>query len=128
MPAYDMPVPAALNGETLAAELAAATGRPAAEFVVSLAGAVLTVTSKTAVPKAVVTAAVAAHTGAASPWVGNRQTVLDKAAQALADNAAYLAALPATNVQVAAQVAAITRQVNALIRLVTDALDSTTGT
>lgn len=59
--------------------------------------------------------------------VVNEQTLLVKAAAALANNITYLGLTSPTNAQVVAQVAALTRQVNALIRLALGALDSTTG-
>lgn len=54
----------------------------------------------------------------------NRRTILTAARQALQANADYIASTP-TNAQVAAQVKALSRQVNRLIRLVTDQVDST---
>jgi hypothetical protein len=47
---------------------------------------------------------------------------------ALANNATYLAIGSPTNAQVAAQVAALTRQIDALGRIVGGLLDSTAGT
>jgi len=54
----------------------------------------------------------------------NRRTILTAVRQALQANADYIASTP-TNAQVAAQVKALSRQVNRLIRLVTDQADST---
>jgi hypothetical protein len=50
------------------------------------------------------------------------------AAQALAANSEFLALTSPTNAQSVAQVKALTRQVNALIRILIDALDTTDGT
>lgn len=47
----------------------------------------------------------------------NAQTLLDKAAQALTTNATYLGRGNPTAAQTTAQVQALTRQINALIRL-----------
>ena len=58
----------------------------------------------------------------------NRDALLSKAQQALQGNLAYLALNPPTTAQALTQVDALTRQINALIRLVAHALDSTDGT
>jgi len=55
----------------------------------------------------------------------NRTTVADQAAAALDANAAYLGTASPTNAQVAAQVKALTRQANKLIRLQLGKLDGT---
>lgn len=55
-------------------------------------------------------------------------TLLDKAGNALQSNATFLAIGSPSNAQVLAQVQALTRQVNALLRLQTGTLDSTAGT
>ena len=54
----------------------------------------------------------------------NRATLTQKGLQALSDNSAYLAITSPTNAQVAAQVKALTRQVNGLIRLVLSRFES----
>lgn len=66
----------------------------------------------------------AAETAAAT----NAQTLRDKATAALAGNATYLALATPSNAQVAAQVKALTRQVNALIRLEVRALTDVSDT
>lgn len=57
----------------------------------------------------------------------NETTLTDKAKSALTTNATFLAIASPTNAQVSAQVKALTRQVNALIRLATRTLDTTDG-
>lgn len=58
----------------------------------------------------------------------NRGTLTTRASAALTGNASFLAIATPTAAQVAAQVKALTRQVNALIRLQVGALDDVTGT
>ncbi len=58
----------------------------------------------------------------------NRDDLLTKAANALAGNVAYIALATPTNAQIAAQVKALTRQVDAIIRLVAGRLDDVSGT
>ena len=58
----------------------------------------------------------------------NEKTLLDKAKTALTANATFLAIATPTNAQVSAQVKALTRQVNALIKLAARDLADTTGT
>jgi hypothetical protein len=64
----------------------------------------------------------------AAAVVANEQTLRDRADQALAGNAAYLGLASPTNAQAVAQVAALTRQQNAVIRLILRKLDTTVGT
>jgi hypothetical protein len=56
----------------------------------------------------------------------NANTLRQQASNALATNQTYLGLGTPTNAQVAAQVRALTQQVDALIRLVVDQFDATT--
>ena len=58
----------------------------------------------------------------------NAETLRQKAAAALDSNATFLANTSPTNAQVSAQVKALTRQVNALIRLQIRSLSDISGT
>ncbi len=58
----------------------------------------------------------------------NRDALTARAQQALTGNATFLANASPTAAQVAAQVKALTRQVNALIRMSLAQFDDTTGT
>jgi hypothetical protein len=58
----------------------------------------------------------------------NRRALLSKASSALLANATYLAIGSPTSAQNTAQIRALTRQVTALIRLTTRALDTQDGT
>lgn len=58
----------------------------------------------------------------------NQATLLAKAAAALSTNQTYLALATPTTAQAVAQVAALTRQVDVLIRLAAQLLTSTAGT
>ena len=60
--------------------------------------------------------------------VANRAALVQKAQTALANNQTYLAIPSPTQAQAVAQVAALTRQVNALIQLALNSFDSTAGT
>lgn len=60
--------------------------------------------------------------------VANRRALITKAQAALTTNATYLALAAPTTAQNTAQIKALTREVNALIRLLTKALDSASGT
>lgn len=58
----------------------------------------------------------------------NEVTLRDRAMSALMNNADFLAIASPTNAEAIAQVRALTRQVNALIRLSQGVFDSTDGT
>lgn len=62
------------------------------------------------------------------PAFVNALALTDKAAQALDVNATFLAIASPSNAQTLAQVRSLTRQVNALIRLTLNQLDSTEDT
>jgi hypothetical protein len=66
--------------------------------------------------------------GEAASRNANALALRDRAAQALAANAAFLAADAPTNAQAVGQVQRLTRQVDALIRLVLGDFGSTDGT
>lgn len=59
-----------------------------------------------------------------TPEMVNRAAIVEQAVAALASNAAYLALPSPTQAQAVAQVAALTRQVNGLARLLLQRLDS----
>lgn len=65
---------------------------------------------------------------AVDPATANGETLRDRARQALATNATYLARANPTAAQTTAQVQALTKECNALIRLLIGALDDTAGT
>lgn len=65
---------------------------------------------------------------AATSVAVNQTALLQASANALATNATYQAIGTPTQAQAVAQVAALTRQVNALIRLAANQLTSTSGT
>ena len=58
----------------------------------------------------------------------NGDALRAKAAQAIATNVTYLAIVAPTNAQVVTQVARLTRETTAVIRLLLGHLDDTTGT
>lgn len=60
--------------------------------------------------------------------VANKDTILGKVSAALTNNQAFLGLSSPTNAQVLAQIQALTRQTNALMRIVSEQLDSTAGT
>jgi hypothetical protein len=55
----------------------------------------------------------------------NAAAIRDAATTALADNRTFLAIASPTNAQTLAQVKALTRQINGLVRLILDRLDGT---
>ena len=63
-----------------------------------------------------------------STMVQNRSALLSKAGNAVSSNQTFLGLGSPTAAQTLAQVQSLTRQVNALIRLATQMLDSTNGT
>lgn len=98
------------------------TGAQVAESTVALVGGVPTRTWSVR-PKS-------APELAADTSAGNGRTLETKLRAALATNATYLAVVAPTNAQNTAQVKALTRQVNGLVRrtLAADLLDDTAGT
>ena len=60
--------------------------------------------------------------------VTNEKSLMEKAGAAIETNKTFLAITSPTNAQVVAQVKALTRQNNALIRLITKALGDVSGT
>ena len=103
---------------------------------VILAGAGLTViisdappTTATAVAAAAVPiqSAEAAAAAAQATLQTNHDTLQQAAITAITANQTFLAVASPTTAQVASQVKALTRQINALIRIVTNQLDSTAG-
>jgi hypothetical protein len=64
----------------------------------------------------------------AAEQAANQAALMDKAVQALAANATYLALTPPSNSDLAKQVVALTKQVNVLIRQLLGQFDSTAGT
>ncbi len=73
-------------------------------------------------------AAEQAANDAAAAQQANADTLRQRASLALSTNATYLAIGSPTAAQVAAQVRALTMEANAVIRLLTNMLDSTAGT
>ncbi len=71
---------------------------------------------------------VATRTEPVPPEVTNADALRDKATAALTANATYLALPSPTNAQNLAQIRALTRETNALVRLLLGSLDSLDGT
>lgn len=63
-----------------------------------------------------------------SPEQSNRADLVNKAQQALTANATYLALASPSTAQNTAQIQRLTREASALIRLLTEAFDTTAGT
>ena len=90
-------------------------------------GGVWTITAPDDVTQATLDQNVADATAAAIAEA-NRLALLAKAAAALVANATFLALAAPTNVQVLAQTKSLTRQSNAVIKLLTEQLADTSGT
>lgn len=63
-----------------------------------------------------------------NPWLVNADTIRARAVQALADNRTYIAIASPSAAQSTAQVKALTKQVDGLIRLVLGVFDATDDT
>ena len=115
-----------LNGDQVMA------GLPQGSSFNSFGGALDSTEQKELVPvgtdDATLQAAVNAAAQAYVDYNTNTQTLLQKATTALQNNQNYLALSTPTNAQAVAQVSALTRQMDALIRVVTDLATSTSGT
>lgn len=123
-----VPAPAVLMGDALAADLSAA-GIPSR---VVLSGSDLVLPDLGEANRTAVESVLSAHPAKAQAALDqaateqtNETTIRDKATQALADNKTFLALSSPSNAQVVAQVKALTRQNNALIRLVLRRFDGT---
>lgn len=123
-----LPAPHRLNGDVLTVRLAEA-GVPTR---VSLLGDELELADLREADRIAAETVVAAHADEATRlWeaeaaaVANAATIRDRATQALSTNADFLALASPNNAQNAAQVKALTRQVNGLVRLVLGRLDGT---
>lgn len=81
-----------------------------------------------AVPEAQLATAVSSIVYEPDEQTTNRQTLEDRAATALAGNAAFLALPAPTQAQTLAQVKLLTKECSSLIRLALGLLDSTDGT
>lgn len=116
--------PSPLNGATLRTELAAAGINLTWRDVV-LRGNQLTFQPLDESQRPTVTQVLAAHSGADDPAVANGSTLRQQAQQALAANRTYAALATPTAAQTTAQVQRLSRQQNAIIRLL---LGDLTGT
>lgn len=120
------PVP--LNGALLADQLAAA----GLSSTVVLNGTTIELAALTEAKRAAAQAVVDAHppsalaaADSANAQQVNETTIRDRANQALATNTTFLAITSPTNAQVSAQVKALTRQNQGLIRLLLQRFDGT---
>lgn len=120
--------PGFINGDLLAQQLAAAS----LPTTVTLVGDRIELPDLNEASRATAQSVVDAHPATAQAAEAraatertNATTVRDKASTALADNKAFLAVASPTNAQVVAQVKALTRQNNALIRLALNRFDAT---
>lgn len=96
-------------------------------FVTGPVNGLWTIDAPDEVTKAQLDAAIALQQAGMSV-VSNREALLTKATAAVVVNNAFLAVASPTNAQVVAQVRALTRQNNALIKLITNNLSDVSGT
>lgn len=122
------PIPAPVNGDLLAQQFAAA-GLPTR---VAVSGDLLLLADLDEAQRAAASAVIAAHPATAQAALdtataanANEATIRQHAAGALTSNKAFLALTSPTNAQVLAQVKALTRQQNGLIRLALQSFDGT---
>jgi hypothetical protein len=115
-----------LNGDQLQAHL------PAGIAFSAFGGALDSTDEKTIVAEgiddAALQAAIDAAVAAYVDFVANLTALLQKARNALANNAAFLAIPSPTNAQAVAQVQALSKQMDAVVRVVAGLFDSTSGT
>lgn len=122
-----VPAPQAFNGETLCQSLAAQGLVVTPEdLFVDAEGLHLAPLDES--HRATVEAAIASHDPGPSASARNADTLRQRAQQALVANATYLAVASPSNAQNLAQIRTLTRECNALIRLVLGLVDDITGT
>lgn len=124
----EVAAPTVLAGPLLHDELAAA----GLETEVLLVGSNLVLPDVAETQRTEAEAVVEAHPSTAKAWFdaaevqrANEATIRQRAEQARATNATFLALTSPTNAQNAAQIKALTRQVNGLIRLLLSQFDGT---